>query len=62
MRKSNALNVTRKIAWWACADLGRVGGDILQANYDLGVVSGRGCPRIKKLVPGFMPEKAAAVL
>ena len=34
----------------------------LQANYDLGVASGGAWSRIKKLIPEFMPENAAAVL
>ena len=34
----------------------------LQANYDLGVASGGVWSRIKKLIPEFMPENAAAVL
>ena len=34
----------------------------LQANYDLGVASGGEWSRIKKLIPEFMPENAAAVL
>ena len=34
----------------------------LQANYDLGVASGGVWSRVKKLIPEFMPENAAAVL
>ena len=34
----------------------------LQANYDLGVAAGGVWSRIKKLIPVFMPDRAAAVI
>ena len=34
----------------------------LQANYDLGVASGGVWSKIKKLIPVFMPDRAAAVI
>ena len=34
----------------------------LQSNYDLGVASGGVWAKIKKLIPVFAPDRAAAVL
>lgn len=34
----------------------------LQANYDLGIASGGAWPTIKKLIPVFASDRAAAVL
>ena len=34
----------------------------LQSNYDIGVASGGVWERLKKLIPAFIPDSAAAVL